>query len=78
MSTFSSFTENKWGQVEIPISSLVTQTKENTRSDNNIDCTEICNDQTTHLTDCSDYTKCLYDYNLHKIGELWQTQNLQQ
>ena len=42
----------------------------NLRSNNNIDCTDICNEQTTHLIDCSDYTRCLYDYNLHKIGEL--------
>ena len=42
----------------------------NLRYNNNIDCTDICNDQTTHLIDCTDYTRCLYDYNLHKIGEV--------
>ena len=42
----------------------------NLRLNNNIDCTNICNDQTTHLIDCTDYTRCLYDYNLHKIGEI--------
>ena len=42
----------------------------NLRLNNNIDCTNICNDQITHLIDCTDYTRCLYDYNLHKIGEV--------
>lgn len=32
----------------------------------NIDCTEICFQQTTHLTDCLEYTSCLYDYDLYK------------
>ena len=36
----------------------------------NIDCTDTCYHQTTHLTDCDDYTRCLYDYNLHKIRDL--------
>ena len=29
----------------------------------NIDCTIICQGQVTHLTDCLQYTRCLYDYD---------------
>ena len=36
----------------------------------NVDCKNICYHQETHLTDCVDYTRCLYDYNLHKINNL--------
>ena len=36
----------------------------------NIDCTTICQGQETHLTDCLQYTRCLYDYNLHKIHNI--------
>ena len=35
----------------------------------NIDCTNICQGQTTHLTDCLQYTRCLYDYDLHKVND---------
>ena len=36
----------------------------------NIDCTDICQGQTTHLTDCLQYTRCLYDYDLHKVNDI--------
>ena len=36
----------------------------------NINCNIPCEHQTTHLTDCLDYTRCLYDYNLHKIHNI--------
>ena len=36
----------------------------------NIDCSVPCEHQTTHLTDCLEYTRCLYDYNLHKIHNI--------
>ena len=35
-----------------------------------IDCFHICQDQETHLTDCLQYTKCLYDYDLHKVHNI--------
>ncbi len=37
---------------------------------NNIDCSTICQGQTTHLTDCLQYTRCLYDYDLHKVHNI--------
>ena len=36
----------------------------------NIDCTRLCQGQETHLTDCLQYTRCLYDYNLHKVHNI--------
>lgn len=36
----------------------------------NIDCIDICQGQTTHLTDCLQYTRCLYDYDLHKVHNI--------
>ena len=36
----------------------------------NIDCTHICQGQTTHLTDCLQYTRCLYDYDIHKVNDI--------
>lgn len=36
----------------------------------NIDCSVPCDHQTTHLSDCLEYTRCLYDYNLHKINNI--------
>jgi len=36
----------------------------------NIDCTEMCQHQTTHLTDCLEYTRCLYDYNIRKVHNI--------
>ena len=39
-------------------------------SGQNIDCTVPCEHHTTHLTDCLQYTRCLYDYNLHKVRNI--------
>ena len=36
----------------------------------NIDCISVCQGQETHLTDCLQYTRCLYDYNLHKVHNI--------
>ena len=36
----------------------------------NIDCSMICEGRETHLTDCLQYTRCLYDYNLHKVHNI--------
>ena len=36
----------------------------------NINCTTICQGPKTHLTDCLQYTRCLYDYNLHKVHNI--------
>lgn len=36
----------------------------------NIDCTVPCEHQRTHLTDCLEYTRCLYEYNLHKVHNI--------
>ena len=38
--------------------------------DENIDCTNICQGQTTHLTNCLQYTRCLYDYDIHKVNDI--------
>ena len=37
---------------------------------NYLDCTEICLNQETNLNNCEDYTRCLYDYDLHKIEDI--------
>jgi len=34
-----------------------------------INCDDICDNQVTHLDDCLDYTRCLYDYDLHKEND---------
>ncbi len=36
----------------------------------NIDCTNTCQGKITHLTDCLQYTRCLYDYDLHKVHNI--------
>ena len=43
---------------------------ENQNRGENIDCTSVCQGQETHLTDCLQYTRCLYDYNLHKVHNI--------
>jgi hypothetical protein len=36
-----------------------------------ISCTKLCNNQeTTEETDCLDYTRCLYNYDLHKVHNI--------
>ena len=40
------------------------------RRGENIDCSVPCDHQTTHLTDCLDYTRCLYDYNIRKVHNI--------
>ena len=36
----------------------------------NINCINICQGQETHLNDCLQYTRCLYDYDLHKVHNI--------
>ena len=36
----------------------------------NVDCTNICHNQIVNLNNCKDYTRCIYDYNLHKIDDI--------
>ena len=43
----------------------------------NVDCVNICQGQTTHLTDCLQYTRCLYDYDLHKIDNICLCQKVE-
>jgi len=43
----------------------------------NIDCTMICRGQETHLTDCLQYTRCLYDYDLHKVRNICVCQKVE-
>ena len=43
----------------------------------NIDCTIICQGQVTHLTDCLQYTRCLYDYDLHKVRNICVCQKVE-
>ena len=43
----------------------------------NIDCTNICQGQETHLTDCLQYTRCLYDYDLHKVHNICVCQKVE-
>jgi len=43
----------------------------------NIDCTNICHGQETHLTDCLQYTRCLYDYDLHKVRNICVCQKVE-
>jgi hypothetical protein len=33
-------------------------------------CDSDCSNEVTHTSDCLDYTRCLYDYNLHKIENI--------
>ena len=40
------------------------------RRGENIDCSVPCEHQTTHLTDCLEYTRCLYDYNIRKVHNI--------
>ena len=40
------------------------------RTGQNIDCTTTCHNQVTHLTDCLEFTRCLYDYDLHKVQNI--------
>lgn len=49
----------------------------NKRFQKNIDCTTICQGQVTHLTECLEYTRCLYDYDLHKVHNICICQKVQ-
>ena len=43
----------------------------------NVDCVNICQGQTTHLTDCLQYTRCLYDYDLYKVDNICLCQKVE-